>query len=626
MPEPWACEVWPAHPAPDPGECLTSYLLRLADANGGVPVRQLLRDAFPARTHAQQLRVLRWEYPIDDWGRLPLRTQRAPAELERLTVAPWVAKFRAPPAVAHPGNRSPASALQGAIAPTLRVCPRCLAGAPSVPLLWRLTPVVACLEHGCRLQAHCPDCAQPLGVIEPAQRPGHCARCGADLRTARMIPADAATLASQQRRQAALRWLLDPASTLVPPAPPGDPPPATALPRLIGAKLRALREQAGWSVATLARRLAVTPTTIGEVERGRRVAALPLYLAYLEALDATWPEVAARPVPAALLHPAPTPLLPLRRCPTLACPHAAAPSATGVVRLLDLPARQVARFRCKACGRTFTRAYDGALQATPSRPPIRPGDPPPVVKPAAEIERLVVMGRQGLPNRQIARQLGWGEKTVRSYWIALRLETEVHQAQAHRRAQAVRRRHARLRHRVEAIVAGLAQREEAITLASVARTLGRQPDYLQTVPAVAALVRSVAARHTPALRQRRAADLATRLEGAIATLKDHPGPPSTRAIAHQVGLERARLQVTHPDLYARVRQAVEAERVARRTALRQGQIAQIHAAASRLVAAGSRLTYTGLLKAAGVDRYYGFHDPLIHDVLEQWIGDPRPHG
>ncbi len=84
MPEPWVFEVWPAHPAPDPGECLTSYLLRLAEANGGVRVWELIQDVFPAWTHPQQLRLLRWEYPVDNWGRLPLRAQRSPAELAGL--------------------------------------------------------------------------------------------------------------------------------------------------------------------------------------------------------------------------------------------------------------------------------------------------------------------------------------------------------------------------------------------------------------------------------------------------------------------------------------------------------------------------------------------------------------
>ena len=61
-----------------------------------------------------------------------------------------------------------------------------------------------------------------------------------------------------------------------------------------------------------------------------------------------------------------------------------------------------------------------------------------------------------------------------------------------------------------------------------------------------------------------------------------------------------------------------------RAARRQRQIARIDTAAAGLIADGIPLTYTGLLDAADVDRYYGFHDPIIHDLLEQWIGDPAP--
>jgi DNA-binding XRE family transcriptional regulator len=625
MPEPWAFEVWPAHPAPDPGECLTSYLLRLAEANGGVRVWDLIQDAFPAWTYPQQLSLLSWEYPVDDWGRLPLRAQRSPTELAALTVVSWVAKFRPLPVVDHPGNRSPASALRGAIAPTLRVCPRCLVVAPSVPLLWRLTPVVACVEHGCWLQTQCPACAQALAVIGPAQRPGRCAHCGADLRRAPVVPADAELLAHQRRRQTALRFLLDPVVTLVPPVAPGHTTPAATLPQAIGAKLRTLREQGGWSVAALAARLAVSPQTIGELERGRRTSLLPLYLAYLEALEGSWPTLADLALPVAFLQPGRRPTQwELRRCPTPTCSQHTAPSATGVTRTSNLPDRQVARFRCKACGRRFTRSYDGTLRQKLRRPSIQPGDPPPVVKPGEQIAQLVAAGRRGLPNRHIARQLGWGQRTVREYWIALCLEEEVHRAQAHRRAQDVQQRRSHLRQQVEAILAALQQTDGVITLQLVGRALGRNRDYLQTVPELATLVREVAQQHNTALRQRREAEFEARVMGALEAVRGAAARPSMGAVAQLTGLDCDRLQIAHPMLHDRVRQAVHAERVVRRTALRQRQIIQIHAAARRLVDQGSRLTYTGLLAAAKVNRYYGFRDPLIHDVLEQWIGDSMP--
>lgn len=621
MPEPWPFDVWPAHPAPEPGECLTSYLLRLAEANGGARVWDLVQDAFPTRTHVEHLRVLRWEYPVDAWGRLPLRAQRTPAELERLTVLPWVAKFRLPLPIGAPGNRSPASVVSGVIAPGLQVCPCCLAERPLVPLLWRLVAVEACLVHGCWLQARCPGCAQPLPVIRAAQRPGCCGRCGADLRAAPVVPADPAALARQQRRQVALTWLLDPGVTLVP-AVAGTL--AASLPQRVGARLQAVRMQAGWSVAALAQQLAVPPTTIGELERGQRAAAVPLYLAYLETLDLTWPTVAALPMPETSAPDAEPAQLALRRCPTPTCAHHAVPSATGVIRMIDLPDRQVARFRCKGCGRTFTRGYDGTLQQKPRRPPIQPGDPPPVPKPAEAVARLVALGRLGLPNRQIAQQLGWGEKTVRSYWIALRLEEEVHQAQARRRRDAVQQHHAQLRGQVEAILGALQQEERVITLRRVAQALGRNADYLQTVPELTTLVRTVAARHNDGRRHVKAERLDARVTQALERVLGAADPPSLRAVAQQVGLDRERFQAAHPAIYARAREAVDAERAARRAARHRQRLARIDAAARSLVAQGRPLTYTGLLAAAGVDRYYGFRDPRIHDRLEQWVGDPRP--
>jgi hypothetical protein len=118
--------------------------------------------------------------------------------------------------------------------------------------------------------------------------------------------------------------------------------------------------------------------------------------------------------------------------------------------------------------------------------------------------------------------------------------------------------------------------------------------------------------------------LEARITAALEAARASPDPPSIRQIARRAGMDRDRLQTVAPELYARVRQTVEADRTAARAVRRQRQLAQIDTAAARLVAAGVRLTYTGLLRASGVDRYYGFRDPVIHDLLEEWIGDPTP--
>lgn len=627
MTEPWVFDVLPCHPAPYPDECLSSYLLRLAEVNGGLRTWDLVSDLFPHWTAPHQVRLLRWEYPVDAWGRLPLRAHLSADALTRLTVAPWVAKFRAAPAMTRPGCLSPSVVLRGIVTPTLRLCPLCVQAHPYVRLRWRLTPVAVCLEHGCVLQAHCWRCDQPLTAIGPSQRLLRCGHCAADVRLLPVVAASAALLRRQQRQQADLPFLLDPTTTLVPPPPRAGETPVPPLSRAIGLKCRFLRMQAGLSVAQMAQRMASTATAIVALENGRDPATMPLYLRYLDALSLPWSAFAAVEVPPAFVRRLQeTPHLALRLCPAPTCPNSQPPPGLGVRVMADLPERRIVRLRCRACGRTFTRAYDGTLVTKPRRPPLRPGEPPPVVKSAAEIARLREMGLQGLTNRAIARRLGWGEKTVRMYWIALNLEEQVHAAQARRQAQAIARRRAGLRARVEAIVAALCAAGELITVPRVGRALGHNDDYLRTDPALFAYVREVAQRHNAQMRQQRDESVQAQGHAALEAAKRRPDPISLQQIIRPLGLTYDQLTAAYPDLHRWLRQEVETERAARRATRRERHVAQIDAAATRLIADGIHLTYTGLLKAAGVDRYYGFHDALIYERLEQWIGDPEPTG
>ena len=75
MPEPWFFEVLSYRPSPYPGECMSGYLLRLAAVNGFLSFWDFATDLFPAFTHTGQAGLLRWEYPVEDWGRIPVRTQ-----------------------------------------------------------------------------------------------------------------------------------------------------------------------------------------------------------------------------------------------------------------------------------------------------------------------------------------------------------------------------------------------------------------------------------------------------------------------------------------------------------------------------------------------------------------------
>jgi len=498
---------------------------------------------------------------------------------------------------------------------------------PYVRLRWRLTPVTVCLEHGCELQAHCWRCDQPLPAIGPSQRLLRCGRCAADLRLLPVVAAAAEVLRRQQRQQADLPFLLDPTTSLVPPLPPEGETSAPHLSRAIGLKFRYLRLQAGLSVTQVAQRMASTAAAIVALENGRSPATMPLYLTYLETLSVSWPAFASLEVPAEFVRRLQEPPhLGLRLCPTPACPNSEPPPGLGVWVLADLPAQRIVRFRCQACGRKFTRRYDGTLTTKARRPPLRPGDPPTVVKSAEEIGRLRAMGLHGLTNRQIARQLGWGEKTVRMYWIALNLEEQVHAAQARRRAQVMQQRREGLRTRVVAIVAALCAAGELITVTRVGRALGHNDDYLRTDPDVFAYVQAVAQRHNAQVQQQRYGTVEAQLADALTEAKRRLGRISLHQIIRPLGLTYSRLKAAYPDLHQRLRQEVERERAARQATRRERHAAQIDAAAIQLIAEGVRLTYTGLLKAAGVDRYYGFHDALIYERLEQWIGDPEPVG
>lgn len=652
LPAPWFFEVLPSHPPPYPGECLSGYLVRLAEANGGARLWDLARDLFPrwqGPGYSHRLQLFRWEYPVEEWGRMPVRTHLARADLQRLTVAPWVAKFRPLPIVASPGLRSPAPLLQGVVHQTLRICPPCLQAHPFVRLIWRLSSVEACLEHGVLLQTQCPGCAQPLTVIGPAHRPLRCARCGRDLRTWPTLPASRAVLATQQRVQGALHFLLDPTARLVPPEPPESPAPPSAAQlsqmrdvaatepttpttftaaEAIGRRLRYLRVQAGLSVAAMARRLAAGPGTLSALELGREPVALPLYLTYLDALSLSWPDFAALDVPVEELRRLEEPAyLTLRLCPTPGCPHHQPPPGTGVSLLADLPDRRIVRFRCTACVRTFTRDHDGALVTRWQGPPRRPGDSAPPPKSTAAIARLTELGLRGLPNRQIARQLGWGEKTVRRYWIALDLVNRVHAAQAQRRAREVRHHHAALRAQVAAIVWSLRRQETELTARQVGEALGHNSDYLHSYPAVAAQVQAVARRRNARLRQRREAAVAARVTQVLdAELARAAAPEALtmRKIASQVGLSPDHLQAAYPALHARVRHMVAARRAELEAARRQRHCAQIDAAAARLVARGVHLAHDRLLKEANVSRYYSVRDPVVYNQLADWIGDHAP--
>ena len=617
MPEPWFFEVLPYRPSPYPGECLSGYLLRLAEANGFLSFWDFVIDLFPAFHQTGQTGLLRWEYPVEDWGRIPVRTQLSTTELRRLTVMPWVEKFRPAPVVTRPSQLSPGHFLRAVVNPCLRVCPLCLQEEAYLRLMWRLAPVQACTRHGSLLQGQCHRCGTMLSVLGPTHRHLRCATCGADLRTLPSEPAEPELMETQQRQQVNLEFLLDPDIVLVQG-------PSEDLPKDLGLKFRYLRLQTGQSVTAMAKQMEIHDRLITALELGRKTT-IPFYLTYLEALSYSWPDYAALEVPQEFVQSLGQPhLLHLRLCPEPECPNHQPPPGMGVTLLADLPDYRRARFRCSACGRRFTCTYEGKLTAKPRRSPLPPGRLSRGLKSSEEIAQLVEMGLQGLDNRQIARELGWGQKTVRLYWEALDLEKQVHQAQARRRQEEQHERYAVLRNRVEGILRSMFIEDEKITLWRVAQALGYTTGLLKYHPNLVERVLEASQIHEAQVQKRRFEALSAQIHQAIEETRQENGTLTFRKILERTDLTYKRISSRYPELHAMIRDAVEDHQARMRIIRAETRCAQIDAAATRLVAQGSRLTQAAILREAGLHRCGVRFEPIADELLRKWVSDFAP--
>lgn len=617
-------QVLPHRPPPYPGECLSGYLVRLAEANGFAIFWDLANDLFPSWDTAKQLPLLRWEYPLDNWGRIPLRTQLSPAQLHAMSVTPLLEKFRPLVILKRPGHLSPGHWLHGVVRPNLDVCPQCLEEQPYVRLLWRLMPVQVCLTHRCWLQGQCVQCGHTLRAMSPTQPHLRCADCGMDLRRLPVAPAPPDLVKTQDRRQADLQFLLNPEVSLIKPVGTETMTIGSNSSKMIGLKFRYLRERAGLSPDVVAHQMGVTRAMIGMLECGH-CAPIALYLSYLDALSWSWLDLADLQIsPQFKLHKEPT-HLPLRVCPNPECPNHTAPSGN-VTQREDLPERRIARFRCMRCGWHFTRSYDGQLITTQSCVRTRPIRSRAMRQPQAEVNRLLELGRQGMANRFIARRLGWTVNTVRRYWVVLGVEEEIHQVQVERRIREEQERKATMQMRVEEVLQSLLRHDEEITFKWVRQETHYRMDQLLRCPGLVDHIRTVARTHNEHVRQCREDILLKQLMDTFAELKQRGKFLTILAITARVGLIPPLLAATHPKVYATVRQVVNEHNARLKEICRQEQCKQINEAAARLVARHVRLTYVGILKEAGVHRNRKEADLVIRELLDHWIGDPLTRG
>ena len=179
-------ETLPVHPPPERLESFTSYLTRLAEANGLRSMGALASTCF----FDEYVRTMRWQKdtPPVSFGQLPIAAVCHPSELLATTFFHLGKKFE------RPGQpQSLAHFLSGAIARFLRYCPQCIAETPYYRLTWRFLPLSGCVRHNTRLLSICGHCDHSIPVFTSPFKIGICPHCQGDLRLCQ-----AATLTTEE--------------------------------------------------------------------------------------------------------------------------------------------------------------------------------------------------------------------------------------------------------------------------------------------------------------------------------------------------------------------------------------------------------------------------------------------
>lgn len=170
---------WPVIVAPQPDELLSSWLHRLAYANG-VAARSFPRVLGlnpQMRSASLDLRL-----PIDVASQLRIHAGVSPPQLSAMTLSRTLPKQLLLPLRNSERRDGPT---------WLQFCSRCLAddAHPYFRRRWRLATRISCDRHGARLRDRCPSCRSRISVFDQTELvPQHyCARCGYDLRRASTI-------------------------------------------------------------------------------------------------------------------------------------------------------------------------------------------------------------------------------------------------------------------------------------------------------------------------------------------------------------------------------------------------------------------------------------------------------
>ena len=195
-------KVLSLRPRPQPLESITSYLTRLAEANGLQSINELGALAGEMRLSSLKRRP---DYPASAYPGLAQITGHPQETWLGMTFFHLVQHFGRS-MHPHPLHRF----LAASLSPFLRYCPICLAkhNPAYYSLLWRFLVLPGCIEHAVGLLDQCGHCGSPLPLLRPLPQLIKCPTCQGDLRTCEPSPLGSDVLALTERLTNDLKMLL----------------------------------------------------------------------------------------------------------------------------------------------------------------------------------------------------------------------------------------------------------------------------------------------------------------------------------------------------------------------------------------------------------------------------------
>ena len=185
-------ETLPLHPRPQPLESLTSYMIRLLEANG---LQSLASSYFLFQTLQVTRGAVSKDHAPSSFGILPMLSQCSEVALRQMTFVHLERKL---------GHQGKPISLARSLAMDLRYCPICLAERAYRLLPWRFHALQGCSIHNCRLLDRCGHCGKTIPLFASPFEIATCPHCHYDLQ---MAPTEPLSQNEQVRAQKITRDL-----------------------------------------------------------------------------------------------------------------------------------------------------------------------------------------------------------------------------------------------------------------------------------------------------------------------------------------------------------------------------------------------------------------------------------